>query len=90
MGLVTYISFISIGLILLIIYVWDYLTKFPENLFVWTSILTSIAFIFIGFLKIYVRQTSKLKGILETLTLGVLVAMVSYFVGDLLEGIISG
>ncbi len=29
-------------------------------------------------------------GILETVILGVLAAMVSYFVGDILEGIISG
>ncbi|WP_296381505.1 VIT1/CCC1 transporter family protein [Winogradskyella sp.] len=89
MGFVTYISFISIGIIPLIIYVWDYIGTFPGNLFVWTSIFTSIAFIFIGFLKTYVTQTSKLKGILETLILGILAAMVSYFVGDILEGIIS-
>ncbi len=89
MGFVTYISFISIGIIPLIIYVWDYIATFPGNLFVWTSILTSIGFILIGFLKTYVTQTSKLKGILETLVLGVLAAMVSYFVGDILEGIIS-
>ena len=50
---------------------------------------TSIAFIFIGFLKSYVTETSKLKGILETLILGVLAAVVSYFVGDVLEKLIS-
>ena len=90
MGVVTYISFILIGLIPLVIYVWDYISHFPGNLFVWTSIFTSLAFIFIGFLKTYVTQTSKLKGILQTLVLGVLAAMVSYFVGDILEGIITG
>ena len=89
MGFVTYISFISIGLIPLLIYVWDYISHFPGNLFVWTSIFTSIAFIFIGFLKTYVTETSKLKGIFETLVLGVLAAIVSYFVGDILEGILS-
>lgn len=90
MGFVTYISFITIGLIPLIIYVWDYIGSFPGDLFIWTSILTSLGFILIGFLKTYVTQTSKLKGILETLALGVLAAMVSYFVGDILEGIITG
>ncbi len=90
MGFVTYISFISIGLIPLVIYVWDYIATFPGNIFVWTSVFTSIAFIFIGLLKTYVTQTSKLKGILETLVLGILAATVSYFVGDILEGIISG
>ncbi|WP_111684008.1 VIT1/CCC1 transporter family protein [Winogradskyella tangerina] len=90
MGLVTYISFILIGLIPLLIYVWDYFSAFTGNLFLWTSILTSIAFIVIGFLKTYVTETSKLKGILETLILGALAATVSYFVGDVLEGIILG
>lgn len=90
MGLVTYISFIFIGLIPLLIYVWDYFSTFTGNLFLWTSILTSIAFIVIGFLKTYVTETSKLKGILETLILGALAATVSYFVGDVLEGIILG
>ena len=89
-GAVTYGSFILIGLIPLIIYVWDYINIFPGNLFVWTSILTSIAFIFIGFFKTYVTQTSKLKGIVETLILGILAATVSYFVGDILEGIVTG
>ena len=90
MGFITYISFVLIGLIPLVIYVWDYINNFPGNLFVWTSVFTSIAFIFIGFLKSYVTQTSKLKGILETLVLGVLAATVSYFVVDILEEIITG
>ena len=89
MGAVTYLSFILIGIIPLIIYVWDYISVFPGNLFVWTSIFTSLAFIFIGFLKTYVTETSKLKGIIETLILGVLAATVAYFVGDILEGIIT-
>ncbi|WP_299365579.1 VIT1/CCC1 transporter family protein [Winogradskyella sp.] len=88
-GTVTYISFILIGLIPLLIYVWDYFSTFTGNLFLWTSIFTSIAFIFIGLLKTYVTETSKIKGILETLVLGALAATVSYFVGDVLESIIS-
>ena len=89
MGVFTYASFISIGIIPLIVYVWDYIFGFPGNLFLWTSILTSVAFILIGFLKTYVTQTSKIKGILETLVLGILAATLSYFVGDLLESLIS-
>ncbi|MBT8304352.1 MAG: VIT1/CCC1 transporter family protein, partial [Bacteroidia bacterium] len=78
-----------IGLIPLVIYVWDFLGTFPGDLFVWTSILTSIGFIVIGFMKSYVTQTSKLKGILETLVLGLIAAGVSYFVGDLIEHLIG-
>ncbi len=87
-GAVTYLSFITIGLIPLLIYVWDFMVDFPGNLFVWTSILTSLGFILIGFLKTYITQTTRWKGILETLLLGALAAVVAYFVGDILEGLI--
>ncbi|NNL82193.1 MAG: hypothetical protein HKP28_02315 [Winogradskyella sp.] len=89
MGLVTYMSFILIGIIPLLLYVWDYLFGFNANLFIWTCIFTSFGFILIGFLKTYVTQTSKLKGVLETLTLGLIAAAVSYYVGDLLEHLLS-
>lgn len=89
-GFITYLSFILIGLIPLLVYVCDFFWKFAGNLFVWTSLLTSVAFIFIGFLKSYVTQTSKKKGITETLILGILAASVSYFAGAILEGIIIG
>lgn len=87
-GLVTYISFIFIGLIPLLLYVFDYIWGFAGNLFVWTSVLTSLGFIIVGFLKTYVTQTNRWKGILETLALGALAAVVAYFVGDLLEKMI--
>lgn len=87
-GFITYLSFISIGLIPLFVYLWDFISAFPGDLFFWTSIFTSFSFIFIGFLKTYVTKTSRLKGILETLVLGILAATVSYFVGDVLERIV--
>lgn len=88
-GFVTYLSFISIGLIPLLVYVWNYFSDFSGNLFLWTSVFTSIGFVLIGLLKTYVTQTSKVKGVMETLILGALAATVSYFIGDLLEGIIA-
>ena len=89
-GLVTYISFVLIGLIPLSVYVIDYIYDFNVDLFLWSCILTSSGFIIIGFLKTYITQTNVWKGILETLILGAIAASVSYFVGDLLEGWISG
>jgi len=89
-GLTTLISFVIVGFIPLIIYVWDYISEFEGNQFLTACILTSIAFISIGFLKSYVTQTSKFKGIMETLILGALAALVAYFVGDILESLISG
>lgn len=88
MGAVTYLSFVSIGLIPLSVYVWDYLGDFPGNLFFWSCILTSAGFIAIGFLKTYVTESSILKGIFETLILGAIAAVVAYVVGDILESII--
>lgn len=88
-GAVTYISFISIGLIPLVIYVVDYLQPLESNLFLTSSILTALGFVIIGFFKSYVNQTESWKGVLETLLLGGIAAIVAYFVGDLLESLIS-
>ena len=88
-GAVTYISFIFIGLIPLVIYVVDYLHPLDSNLFLTSSILTALGFVIIGFFKAYVNQTKSWKGVLETLLLGGIAAIVAYFVGDLLESIIS-
>ncbi len=88
MGAVTYLSFVLIGLIPLVVYVLDYTVGFPGNLFFWSCIFTSFGFIIVGFLKTYVTETPIWKGILETLILGAIAAGVSYFVGDILEGII--
>lgn len=89
MGIVTYVSFILIGIIPLSIYVWDRIISVTENLFVMSSALTALGFIIIGTLKTYVTQTNVWRGILETLVLGAAAALVSYYVGDLLEKLIS-
>ncbi|MBN3521798.1 VIT1/CCC1 transporter family protein [Algoriphagus lutimaris] len=84
-GLATFISFLSVGFIPLLVYLWTYFNPSEINIFLWTSILTGIAFIIIGWLKSIVNQTSEFKSITETLALGVLAAVVAYYVGDLLE-----
>ncbi|MEO1011245.1 MAG: VIT1/CCC1 transporter family protein [Bacteroidota bacterium] len=88
-GTYTYVSFIMIGLIPLIIYVIDYFHPLNHNLFGIASLLTGIGFVFIGWLKTHINQTSFWKGILETLVLGGIAAVVSYYVGHFLEQIIS-
>ena len=87
-GATTYISFLLVGIIPLVAYVWDYAVEPLTYVFWIASTLTMLGFIGIGWLKSYVTQTSKTKGILETLLLGALAAAVSYFVGDLLEQLI--
>jgi len=88
MGWVTFISFVTVGFVPLMLYVWDYIWGFAGNLFLWTSIFTGIAFIIVGFLKTYVTQTNRWKGMAETLLLGTLAASVAYYVGKFLEGLI--
>lgn len=87
---VTYVSFILVGLIPLLTYVFDYFKDIPENmLFSVSAILTSIAFVMIGYLKSYVTETHKIKSIAETLLLGGVAAIMAYYVGDLIEKMIS-
>ncbi|MDZ7681860.1 MAG: VIT1/CCC1 transporter family protein [Fodinibius sp.] len=86
MGLVTFISFILVGIIPLFIYVLDYLTADPiTNLFGISITMTFLAFFAIGFLKSIVNQTSRLKSIGETLFLGAAAALLAYYTGNILE-----
>ncbi len=95
MGLMTFVSFLLVGLIPLIAYVWDYTSdadmarQSAENLFGTSILLTSLAFVGIGWLKSYVNETSRIRSVLETLFLGAAAAVLSYFVGNILEGLIS-
>jgi vacuolar iron transporter family protein len=88
-GIVTYLSFILIGLIPLSVYVWDYLFMVNINPFIWAIGFTSVGFLLIGFLKSYVTGVNKLRGMLETIMLGMFAASVAYFVGDVLEELLS-
>lgn len=88
MGAVTFASFVSIGLIPLLIYVYDYVSPLHTNLFFISTAMTSAAFLFIGWLKTYVTQTSRWKGMLETLALGSAAAALSYVVGNWLEKLV--
>lgn len=90
MGAMTFVSFITVGLIPLIAYIWDYNNdEGSRNLFGISILLTSLAFIGIGWLKSYVAETSRIRSILETLFLGSAAAVLSYFVGSFLENLIS-
>ncbi|MCH2233045.1 MAG: VIT1/CCC1 transporter family protein [Crocinitomicaceae bacterium] len=89
-GTSTFIAFFAIGLIPLIIYVVDFIQPLNINLFLISTILTGIGFIVVGYLKSYINETSLTRGIIGTLLLGVLAALVAYYVGDLLERLITG
>lgn len=88
-GAYTFLSFLTVGLIPLLIYVIDSFDPLSINLFLWTSILTAFGFIFIGALKSKVTMSHVGKGIFETLFLGGVAAVVAFYVGDFLEHLIK-
>ncbi len=86
MGAVTFVSFILVGLIPLLVYVLDYLTATHiDHLFISSITMTFFAFFGIGFLKSIVNETGKLKSIGETLFLGAAAALLAYYTGNILE-----
>lgn len=87
-GLATLISFVVVGFIPLIVYMWDFFYEANFNVFLWTCLLTAVAFVLVGALKSWVNQTGIWKSVLETLSLGFVAAMVAYFVGDILEALL--
>ncbi len=89
-GLSTYLAFIIMGFIPILIYVVDLFYQLNTDLFILSSMLTGIVFAIIGGMKAYVTKTSITKGILQTVVLGVIAALVAYYVGDILEHLING
>ena len=89
-GLATFLSFVIIGLIPLLIYLWDFVFGLHDaNRFFISSVLTFLAFAIIGYFRARVVHTGKAKAMAETLILGAVAATVAYFVGDFLEKIIQ-
>ncbi len=87
MAAVTFVSFVLVGFIPLLIYVIDYFGAIEANLFWISSLLTSLGFVGIGWLKSVVNHSHIGKSILETLFLGAIAAALAYYVGDVLEGL---
>lgn len=81
----TFISFMLIGLIPLLAYIVAIIGSLDQSyLFPISCVSTGVAMIFIGYLKSIVTETSKWKGVLETLVLGGLAAVLAYMAGDVL------
>ena len=88
-GGVTYGSFILVGIIPLLVYLIDLNWPMGRELFGISCVLTGIGFILIGWLKAYVNHTRIITGVIETLSLGSLAALVAYFVGKFLEQLLG-
>jgi len=88
-GLVTFTSFIIVGFIPVMIYVFDFAFDLEiDNLFGYSLALAAVGFGLIGWLKSYVAKENKVMAILETLALGAVASGVAYYIGDVLEQII--
>lgn len=84
---VTFISFIIVGSVPLLSYVFigEDLNVKSQDLFLYSCILTALALSVVGILKSLVTEKNMVVGIVETLSLGGIAALLAYFVGDLLE-----
>ena len=82
----TFISFIIVGSVPLLSYVFvDSGPAIQNDLFFYSCILTAVALAIVGSFKSFVTEKNMIIGILETLFLGGLAALLAYFVGDILE-----
>lgn len=86
-GVTTFVAFMIVGIIPLLSYTIDLIWKgtIPHQFSI-SIVLTALAFVVIGLLKSHIAKTSKLRGVIETLLLGVIAAGFAYAVGVFLEG----
>lgn len=84
---VTFLSFIVVGSVPLLSYVFvgDGISANNPKLFFYSCLLTGVALAIVGSLKSIVNEKNVFIGIIETLSLGGLAALLAYFVGDWLE-----
>ncbi len=89
-GVSTYAAFILVGFVPLSIYAVDYIfTLNIQSLFLISSLLTALAFIGIGLMKSHVAETRRSRAVAETLVLGVIAAILAYYLGSVLERLVT-
>jgi VIT1/CCC1 family predicted Fe2+/Mn2+ transporter len=88
-GLSTLLSFVVAGAIPLIVYVFAYMGSIVVDPFIFSSVVTLLTFVLIGYIKTYVTQAGWVRSISETLLLGTAAATVAYFLGDFLESLLT-
>lgn len=91
-GVVTYLSFMFVGMIPLAVYVIDQLAGIDtphSTKFAISASLTLLTFIVVGVLKGRVAEKHWLRATVETVLLGSIAAGMAYGLGDVLESIIG-
>ena len=87
-AMATFISFVIVGFIPLSSFVLALFFPFIDsNKFLYSTILTALAFIIVGIIKGVMVGGNKVKSVLETLIIGGIAAFIAYIVGYLLRGI---
>jgi len=82
----TFLSFLLIGFIPLLSYIFaGVLSLSASSLFFSSCVLTAIGLAIVGSMKSIVTEKNKWTGIMETLLLGGLAALLAYYVGAVLE-----
>ncbi|RLA42447.1 MAG: hypothetical protein DRR06_14410 [Gammaproteobacteria bacterium] len=89
-GLATFVAFSVVGLVPLLPYLANWIQPgFVAQTFLWSSILTGIAFFWVGAQKArFVNQRRRIGGI-ETVAIGGFAAGMAYFIGALLKGLVE-
>ncbi len=87
----TFFSFLSIGFVPLLSFVLAAITKNPaliQNQFIYSIILTAIAFIVVGWFKGEITKRNKIKSSFETLIIGGIASLLAFFAGKLISSLV--
>lgn len=88
-ALATFIAFVIVGFIPLLSFILAlFLTFIDKNKFIYSAILTALAFLAIGSIKGKVTKKEKLNSAIETLAIGGLAALIAFFVGFLVKSLL--
>jgi vacuolar iron transporter family protein len=88
-GLATFAAFLVAGSIPLLMYVFAFMGTTDLDPFMLSSVVTMLTFVLIGYVRNYVTNVGWFRSISETLFLGIIAALVAYFLGDFLERIFT-
>ena len=87
-ALSTLAAFISIGFLPLLIYVYDLIGAGEVSQpFLWSAVLTALAFVVVGGMKARFTDQAWWRSALETLTIGGFAAALAYAAGTVLQGL---
>ncbi|MEM8943853.1 MAG: VIT1/CCC1 transporter family protein [Planctomycetota bacterium] len=89
-AMTTLIAFVLVGMIPLIVFIYNFFSAaVPINPYFASTVLTGVAFFFVGSAKALFVDESWYRAGLETLAIGGAAAVLAYVVGSALNGIVS-